>query len=186
MSDVPNNQKRYSTKTSPLLNEVRKTIRLRHMSRRTETSYVYYILDYIRFHGKRHPKELGADEIRAYLSHLATEGNVAASTQNVALSALLFLYRQVLKGALPDIENIERARRSRRVPVVFTRNEVESVLSNVSSIHHLILSLLYGTGMRLSECLSLRVKDLDFERLEITVRDGKGGSLKKCVKTKRR
>lgn len=144
------------------------------MSRRTETSYVYYTLDYIRFHGKRHPKEMGVEEIRAYLSHLATENNVAASTQNVALSALLFLYRQVLKVNLPDIENIERARRSRRVPVVFTRTEVEQVLSRASGIHHLILSLLYGTGMRLSECLSLRVKDLDFERLEVTVRDGKG------------
>lgn len=174
MSDVPNDQKRYSPKTSPFLNEVRNVLRLKHMSRRTETSYVYYILDFIRFHGKRHPNEMGVEEIRAYLSHLATKNNVAASTQNVALSALLFLYRQVLKVNLPDIENIERARRSRRVPVVFTRGEVEQVLSRASGIHHLILSLLYGTGMRLSECLSLRVKDLDFERLEVTVRDGKG------------
>ena len=174
MPDVPNKQKRYSTKTSPFLNEVRNVLRLKHMSRRTETSYMYYILDYIRFHGKRHPKEMGGEEIRAYLCHLATEGNVAASTQNVALSALLFLYRQVLKADLPNIENIERARRSRRVPVVFTRDEVESILSHVSGIYHLILGLLYGTGLRLSECLGLRVKDLDFERLEIIVRDGKG------------
>ncbi len=174
MSDVSPCQKRYSPKTSPFLNEVRNVLRLKHMSRRTETSYMYYILDFIRFHGKRHPKEMGAEEIRAYLSHLATEGNVAASTQNVALSALLFLYRHVLKVNLPDIENIERARRSRRVPVVLTRNEVEAILSRASGVHNLILSLLYGTGMRLSECLSLRVKDLDFERLEITVRDGKG------------
>lgn len=107
------------------------------MSRRTETSYVYYVLYFIRFHVKRHPNEMGVEEIRAYLSHLATKNNVAASTQNVALSALLFLYRQVLKVNLPDIENIERASLSRRVPVVFTRGEVEQVLSRASGIHHL-------------------------------------------------
>lgn len=174
MSDIPISQIRYSPKTSPFLNEVRSVLRLKHMSRRTEASYVYYILDFIRFHGKRHPRDMGVGEIRAYLSHLATEANVAASTQNVALSALLFLYRQVLKVNLPDIENVERARRSRRVPIVFTRKEVEAILSHASGIHHLILSLLYGTGMRLFECLSLRVKDLDFERLEITIREGKG------------
>lgn len=105
MSDVPNDQKRYSPKTSPFLNEVRNVLRLKHMSRRTETSYVYYILDFIRFHGKRHPNEMGVEEIRAYLSHLATKNNVAASTQNVALSALLFLYRQVLKLTLPGLKS---------------------------------------------------------------------------------
>lgn len=121
------------------------------MSRRTEASYVYHILDFICFHHKRHPKEMGIEEIRAYPSHLATESSVAASTQNVALSALLF--RQVLKANLPEIKNLERARCSRRVPVVLTRNEVEAILSRASGIYHLILSLLHGTGMRLSECL---------------------------------
>jgi integron integrase len=148
-------------------------LRLKHMSRRTEASYLYYIIDYIRFHGKRHPQEMGVREIRAYLSHLAVDGNVAASTQNVALSALLFLYRQVLHLDLPDIGNIERARRRKRVPVVFTRAEV-AILAQLSGVHHLIISLLYGTGIRLSESLNLRVKDLDFASLQITVRDGKG------------
>jgi site-specific recombinase XerD len=165
----------YSTKTSPLLNQVRQIIRLKHMSRRTEASYLHYIIDCIRFHvERRHPREMEAQEIRAYLSHLAIDGNVAASTQNVTLSALLFLYRQVLHMDLPDIGNIERAHRPKRVPVVFTRAEVEAILAELSGIHHLIISLLYGTGMRLSECLNLRVKDVDFASLQITVRDGKG------------
>jgi integron integrase len=164
----------YTTKTSPFLNQVRQVIRLKHMSRRTEASYLYSIIDFVRFHGKRHPREMGAQEIRAYLSHLAIDGNVAASTQNVALSALLFLYRQVLHLDLPDIGNVERARRRKRVPVVFTRVEVAAILAQLSGVHHLIISLLYGTGIRLSECLNLRVKDLDFASLQITVRDGKG------------
>ena len=117
---------------------------------------------------------MGAPEIRAYLSHLAIQRNVAASTQTVALSALLFLYRQVLDIELPYIEDIERARRPQRLPVVFTRSEVKHILANLDGIQHLIVSLLYGTGMRLTEGLRLRVKDLDFEYHQITVRDGKG------------
>jgi integron integrase len=175
MPIVPTDQPRtYSTKTSPFLNQVHQVLRLKHMSRRTEASYLYYIIDFIRFHDKRHPKEMSAPEIRTYLSHLAIDRNVAASTQNVALSALLFLYRHVLHMDLPDIDNIERARRRKRVPVVFTRSEVETILAELSGVHHLIISLLYGSGMRLSECLSLRVKDVDFSALQITVRDGKG------------
>lgn len=157
-----------------LLDQVREVIRLKHMSIRTEESYLYYIKQFILFHNKRHPAEMGADEIRAYLSHLAIEGHVAASTQNVALSALLFLYRHVLHLEVPFIDHIEYAQRPQRVPVVFTRTEVQAILSRLTGIHLLIASLLYGTGMRLMECLQLRVKDLDFAYLQITIRDGKG------------
>jgi integron integrase len=164
----------YKPSDSPLLTQVRQVLRLKHMSRSTEKSYLYYILDYIYFHNKRHPQEMGVDEIRAYLSHLAIQKNVAGSTQNVALSALLFLYRQVLKSDLPDIDNIERARRPKRLPVVLTRREVQEVLAIVDGVEGLFLQLLYGTGMRLMEGLRLRVKDIDFEQKEIIIRDGKG------------
>jgi integron integrase len=157
-----------------LLDQVKQVMRLKHYSLKTEKSYVYYIRQYILFHNKRHPKEMGVDEIRAYLSHLAVEKNVAASTQNVALSAVLFLYQQVLKVELPYISNIERAQKPVRLPVVFTQTEVKQVLSHLQGVHHLLASLLYGSGLRLSECLRLRVKDLDFEYRQITVRDGKG------------
>ncbi|WP_204138660.1 integron integrase [Halomicronema sp. CCY15110] len=157
-----------------LLDQVRQSIRLRHFSLKTEKSYVYYIRDFILFHQKRHPSEMGVDEIRAYLSHLAVERQVAASTQNVALSALLFLYKQVLELELPYIDNIERANRPKRLPVVFTRTEVKQVLSRLDGMNHLIVSLLYGSGMRLMEGLRLRVKDLDFEYRQITIRDAKG------------
>jgi integron integrase len=167
-------QVRYSAKTSPLLNQVRQTIRLKHYSRSTEDSYLHYILDYIRYHNKRHPKELGVDEIRAYLTHLAVHKRVAASTQNVALSALLFLYKEVLHASLPYIDEIEHAKRPKRLPVVFTREEVRRILANLTGTHHLVIALLYGTGMRLSEGLRLRVKDIDFDYRQIAVRDGKG------------
>jgi integron integrase len=169
---------RSSMSSSPqpprLLDQVRESIRLKHFSLSTEKSYVYYIRDFILFHDKRHPKDMGGSEIRAYLSHLATSRHVAASTQTVALSALLFLYRQVLGIDLPYIDGIERAKRPQRLPVVFTRSEVKQILANIDGVHHLIISLLYGTGMRLMECLRLRVKDIDFEYGQITVRDGKG------------
>ncbi|WP_448572693.1 integron integrase [Trichothermofontia sp.] len=157
-----------------LLDQVRQAIRLKHFSLKTEKSYVYYIRDFILFHGKRHPKDMGAPEIRAYLAHLAVERSVAASTQTVALSALLFLYRQVLQVDLPYIEDIERAKRPERVPVVFTRSEVKQILAHLDGVNHLVVSLLYGSGLRLMECLRLRVKDIDFEYQQITVRDGKG------------
>lgn len=114
----------YSPSESPFLNQVRRTIRLKHMSRRTEKSYLCYILKYVYFHNKRHPQDMGVEEIRSYLSHLATDKKIAASTQNIALFALLFLYRQVLQVNLPNIDNIERARRTRRLPVVLTREMV--------------------------------------------------------------
>lgn len=132
-----------------LLDQVRQSIRLKHFSLKTEKSYVQYIRDFILFHNKRHPKDMGANEIRNYLSHLALERNVAASTQTVALSALLFLYRHVLQIDLPYIEDIERAKRSERLPVVFTRTEVKQILAYLDGNDWLIVSLLYGTGMRL-------------------------------------
>lgn len=166
------------TKTSrhqiSLLDQVRSAIRLRHYSIRTEEAYLQVIRRFILYHHKRHPKEMGADEIRQYLSHLASDENVAASTQNVALSALLFLYREVMQIDLPQIEGVERAKRTRRVPVVLTVEEVKKVLASMTGTHHLMASLLYGAGLRLMECVRLRVKDLDFDYRQIIVRDGKG------------
>ncbi len=135
---------------------------------------MYYIREFILYHNKRHPKEMGVEEIRAYLSYLAVEKNVAASTQNVARNALLFLYKKVLEIDLPFIDKIETAKRRERVPVVLTRKEIQAILANLDGVYHLMASLLYGSGLRLTECLSLRVKDLDFEYRQITVRDGKG------------
>jgi integron integrase len=135
---------------------------------------VYYIREFILYHNKRHPKEMGVEEIRAYLSYLAVDKNVAASTQNVARNALLFLYKKVLEIDLPFIDKIETAKRPERVPVVLTRKEIQAILANLDGVYHLMASLLYGSGLRLTECLNLRVKDLDFNYRQITVRDGKG------------
>jgi integron integrase len=157
-----------------LLDQMRLALRLRHMSLRTERAYVGWTRRFILFHHKRHPKEMGADEIRAFLTHLAMHGQVAASTQNVALNALLFLYRQVLKQECPTLDTLERAKRPRRVPTVFTPEEVTAVLAQLRGLQHLMASLLYGAGLRLMECVRLRVTDLDFASHQITVRDGKG------------
>ena len=157
-----------------LMDQVRAVARLRHLSRSTEESYAFYIKRFILFHKKRHPKELGADEIRQYLIHLAVENRVAASTQNVAFNALLFLYRDVLGVGLPRIENIPRARYPRRLPVVLTREEARAVIANLTGTSKLVAGLLYGSGLRLMEALRLRVKDLDFDSAQITVREGKG------------
>jgi integron integrase len=157
-----------------LLDQVTTVARLKHLSIRTEKQYSYYIKQFILFHHKRHPVELGENEIREYLSHLATDRNVAASTQNVALAALLFLYRDVLKKQLQRIDDIERARLPSRLPVVLTRAEVNAVLKKLSGVNLLAASLMYGAGIRLMECLRLRVKDLDFQYNQITVRTGKG------------
>ncbi len=159
---------------SPLLEQVRTVARLKHLSLRTEESYVHTIKRFILFHGKRHPSALGADDIRAYLAHLALEEQVSASTQNAALYALLFLYRDVLKIDLPRLEGIERAQRPTKVPTVFTRDEVRQVLERLKGTHWLMASLLYGAGMRLMECVRLRAKDVDFTYNQITVREGKG------------
>ncbi|MBA3882160.1 MAG: integron integrase [Chthoniobacterales bacterium] len=158
-----------------LLNAVRATLRLEHYSERTETTYIDWIKRFILFHGKRHPKEMGADEVRAFLTYLAVEKNVAASTQNQALSALLFLYRVVLQQKLPWVDQFERVQRPPKVPVVFTREEARAVLSRLTGRARLMAHLLYGSGLRLMECMRLRIKDVDFGYLQITVRDGKGG-----------
>ncbi|MEA2176668.1 MAG: hypothetical protein QOD00_4260, partial [Blastocatellia bacterium] len=157
-----------------LLEQIRHHIRLKHYSIRTEEAYVGIVKRFILYHRKRHPLEMGVEEIRAYLSHLVTEGKVSASTQNQALAALLFLYREVLDRELPWIEGVERARQPRRVPTVLTRQEVQGIFSHLSGVQHLMASLLYGSGLRVMECVRLRVKDIDFGYRQITVRDGKG------------
>ena len=162
-------------KTPKLLDQVRERLRLKHYSIRTEQQYVQWARRFILFHDKRHPRELGAAEVEAFLTHLAVEGNVAAATQNQALSALLFLYREVLEINLPWLDNVVRAKRPARLPVVLTRQEVTAVLDRMSGTYGLLARLLYGTGMRLMEVIRLRVKDVDFSRAEIVVRDGKGG-----------
>ena len=157
-----------------LLDQVRDRIRRKHYSLRTEDTYVQWIKRFIYFHGKRHPRELGAHEVEQYLTHLAVAGRVSASTQNQAMSALLFLYKEVLGQTLPWLDNIESARRSKRLPVVLTREEVDAVFARVHGTPGLMLRLIYGTGMRIMECVRLRVKDVDFARGEIIVREGKG------------
>jgi integron integrase len=157
-----------------LLDQVREVIRMKHYSIRTEQAYVDWIRRYIFFHNKRHPAEMGEAEIRAFVSDLASKKRVSASTQTVALSALLFLYRDVLKKDLPFVNGIERAKKPERLPVVFTQTEVKEVLVRLDGVNHLIASLLYGAGLRLMDGLRLRVKDIDFERHEIVVREGKG------------
>ena len=157
-----------------LLAQVRQCIRLRHYSVRTEEAYVYWIRHYIVFHGRRHPRELGAEHITAFLSALANDRDVAPATQNQALAALLFLYRDVLNIDLPGINAIARAKRERRLPVVLTQAEAHALLAEMSGTHGLMARLLYGTGLRLAECLQLRVKDIELERLELVVRQGKG------------
>ena len=157
-----------------LIDQVHSVIRLKHYSDRTEEAYWHWIKAFILFHHKRHPNEMAEAEISAFLSHLATNKKVSASTQNQALSALLFLYRDVLQKPLDWIDNIVRAKRPSRLPVVFTREEVQAILGNLNGTKWLMASLLYGAGLRLTECLHLRIKDLDFGYGQIVVRDGKG------------
>jgi integron integrase len=158
-----------------LLDQVRDAIRRRHFSYRTEETYVHWIKRFIYFHGKRHPREMAVVEATAFLNHLAKDREVAAATQNQALSALLFLYKEVLGQPLPWLDELERARRPARVPAVLTAPEAQRLLSQLRGTRWLMASLLYGAGLRLRECLKLRVKDVDFEYRQITVRDGKGG-----------
>lgn len=157
-----------------LLDQVRQALRARHYSRRTEEVYVMWIKRFIFFHHVRHPAEMGEPEINAFLTHLALKERVSASTQNQALSALLFLYRYVLRSEIGDLGEVIRARGPTRLPVVLTREEVKAVLTRLQGDKWLIGSLMYGAGLRLMECLRLRVQDIDFARNEITVRDGKG------------
>ena len=164
-----------SSSTQPrLLELVRDAIRRRHYSLRTEERYVHWVKRFIYFSGRRHPRELGAAEVTEFLNHLARERNVAASTQNQALSALLFLYREALQTPLPWLDELERAQRPARLPTVLTSSEVRRLLAAMRGTRWLMASLLYGAGLRLRECLQLRVKDVDFGYRQLMVRDGKG------------
>ena len=157
-----------------LLDRVRDTLRTRHYSRRTEQAYVAWIRRFIRFHGLRHPRELGEPEVNGFLSHLAVNHHVSASTQSQALSAVLFLYEHVLRSPLPRLEAVIRAKPAQRLPVVLTHEETCAVLERLEGTPRLVASLLYGTGMRLLEGLRLRVQDIDFALNQILIRDGKG------------
>lgn len=158
-----------------LLDQVRDCIRTKHYSIRTEQSYVDWIRRFILFHRKRHPAEMGAAEVKAFLTHLAVVGKVAASTQNQAKSALLFLYKEVIASELPWLDDIESAKTPKRLPVVLTEAEVRTILNHTQGSSGLMLRLIYGTGIRIMECLRLRVKDIEFTRGELLIRDGKGG-----------
>ncbi len=157
-----------------LLERVRIALRVRHRSPKTERAYVGWIRRFIVFNAKRHPVEMGAAEVEGFLSTLAVEGNVSASTQNQALAAILFLYRDVLGISLPWMDGIVRAKRSERLPVVLGRQEVAALLAQLGGRERLMATLLYGSGLRLAECIRLRVKEIDFEKREILVRAGKG------------
>jgi integron integrase len=157
-----------------LLDRVRQEMRRRNYSLRTEKSYVGWIRRFVLFNGKRHPAEMGEAEISRFLTHIAVDGKVSASTQNQALSALLFLYRDVLGTDLEWVEGIVRAKRPGRLPTVLSRGEVDAVFRHLQGIEWIMASLLYGAGLRLLECCRMRVKDVDFARKEIMVRDGKG------------
>jgi len=157
-----------------LLEQLRDKIRMKHYSIRTEKAYVGWNLRYIFFHNKRHPKEMGAREIEQFLSHLAVQKNVAASTQNQALSAILFLYKEVLGINVSWLEDVTRAKRPEKLPVVFTRDEARSVMAHLDGIPWLLACLFYGAGLRLMEGVRLQIKDIDFGYKQIVVRDGKG------------
>jgi len=164
-----------------LMERFRATIRLHHYSYETEKAYSHWIRQFIHFHGTRHPENLGAEEVEQFLSHLATDRHVSASTQNQALSALLFLYQKVLGAELPWLDDIVRAKRPLKVPVVMSRGEVARVLEALQGQYWLIGSLLYGSGLRLIECLRLRLKDLDADYRQLVVHDGKGRKDRRSV-----
>src|SRR5688572_6158381 len=157
-----------------LFNEVQLRIRARHMSYRTEKTYLHWIRRFVRLYERRHPRTMGAPEVEEFLTSLAVRNQVSAATQNQALAAVLFLYREVLEIKLPWLTEVVRAKRPQRLPVVLTRSEVGRVLKRISGLEWLIASLLYGTGMRLGECVQLRIKDIDHSRREILIRDAKG------------
>lgn len=157
-----------------LLQQLRDEIRTRHYSYRTEQAYTQWVKRYIFFYNKKHPQEMGAEEIRKYLNYLAVGRNVAASTQNQALNAIIFLYKEVLKLPVADFSTFIRAKRPPKLPVVLSKEEVVSILSNLKGVYYLLASLLYGSGLRLLETLRLRVKDIDFKYKQLTIRSGKG------------
>lgn len=170
-----------AVKRPMLLDVVRSRLRVKHYSIKTEQAYVYWVRRYIHENAKTHPRQLGGVAVEAFLTRLAVRDHVSPSTQNQALSALLFLYREVLDIQLPWMENVVRAKHNQRLPVVLSRGETQALLSNMLGRERLMASLLYGSGLRLMECLRLRVKDIHFERNEITVREGKGAKDRKTV-----
>lgn len=163
-----------SSRPPKLLEQVRSAIRVKHYSYRTEQSYIHWIRRYIYFHNKTHPKDLDGKDISNFISHLALRENVSASTQNQALCALVFLYKQVLGQDTGKFPEIQWAKKPKRTPVVFSKSEVQSVINNLSGVHRMMATLLYGSGLRLNECLQLRIIDVDFEYKQIFVRNGKG------------
>ena len=166
---------------SRLLDEMRNAIRVRHLSYRTEGTYIKWVTEFILYHNKRHPEEMGKSEVSQFLTHLAVDRNVAASTQNQALGAILFLYRDVLKRDIGWLDDVERAKGPVRVPVVFSREEAKAVLVHLRGTKWIMASLLYGSGLRLMECVRLRVKDVDFHYDEIVVKEGKGQKDRRTV-----
>jgi integrase len=164
-----------------LLDRLRESLRSRHYSRRTEEAYCHWVRRFIFFHKVRHPAEMGEEEINAFLSHLAVRENVSASTQNQALCALLFLYRQVIGREIGQLGEVVRARKPKRLPVVMTRAEVKAMLSHLHGDRLLMAGLMYGAGLRLMECLRLRVQDIDFEKRELLIRDGKGSKDRRAI-----
>lgn len=159
-----------------LLDQVRNILRLKHYSMRTEETYVGWIKRYIYFHNKRHPKDMGDKEVKAFLTNLAVNQNVAASTQNQAFNALLFLYRNVLKQEFGEISGVVRAKKPRRLPVVFAKEEVKIIIDQLDGSKWLMAQFMYGAGLRVMECMRLRIKDIDFSYQQVSVRDGKGGN----------
>ena len=163
------------SKKSPFLEKVRQLMRVQHYAIKTEHAYVNWIRRFILFHGKRHPVEMGENEVAAFLTYLAVNRNVAPATQRQALNAMVFLYRKVLDKPLGEIQGVVHSKRKEKIPVVLTQLEVANMLSKLEGVHWLSGCLLYGSGLRLMECIRLRVQDIDFDRLTITVRSGKGG-----------
>ena len=169
----PSSEPAHAPQAPRLLDQVRNKLRLLHYAKRTEEAYVDWIIRFILFHNKTHPRELGGRAVEAFLTHLAVAGRVAASTQNQALAAILFLYQKVLEIELPRLDAV-RAQRPERLPVVLSVDEVRAVLDRMAGTYRLMAELLYGSGLRLLECCRLRVKDIDFDRAQIIVREGKG------------
>ncbi|WP_415903535.1 phage integrase N-terminal SAM-like domain-containing protein [Neptuniibacter sp. QD29_5] len=165
---------------SPFLNKVRKEIRLRGYSIRTEKTYIYWIKQFIYFHKKKHPEEMGAEEVKNYLSSMAENRSVAINTQKVALNALVYLYQKVLNRPLGDL-NFRYATKQRHLPTVLTPSEVQKIISCASGRNQTVLKLLYGSGLRLNECLRLRIQDVDLEQNSLTIRDGKGNKDRKTL-----
>ncbi len=157
-----------------LLDRMRRVLRTGHYSYRTEQAYMHWVRRFIRFHDLRHPRDMGKGHVEAFLTYLAVDRHVAPSTQNLALNAILFLYQKVLELELPWLDNVVRARRKANMPVVLDRSEIRAILAGLPSPHDRIVGLLYGSGLRISEALRLRVKDVDFRRRELVIRDGKG------------